>query len=159
MLGPDFQWAVGGHKLTGQYLYSRSQTPNDPLATPEWDGRRLSGHAGDVWYTYNTEHYDAFVEYKDISDEFRADLGFLPQVGVREAGPSGPPGSSPGCAPSWWPTAPRTATAPSCSAWPPPGWARTSSGTDRPWCDVRGSLFVEWYGLTNRGGLLFYKRT
>ena len=84
VLGPDFQWSVGGHKLTGQYLYSASETPNDPVAAEEWDGRRLSGHAGDVWYTYNTEHYDAYVEYKDIADEFRADLGFLPQVGIRE---------------------------------------------------------------------------
>ncbi|HEX5043017.1 MAG TPA: DUF5916 domain-containing protein [Candidatus Polarisedimenticolaceae bacterium] len=84
VLGPDFQWSVGGHKLTGQYLYSSSQTPNDPAAAEEWDGRRLSGHAGDVWYTYNTEHYDAYVEYRDIADAFRADLGFLPQVGIRE---------------------------------------------------------------------------
>jgi hypothetical protein len=84
VLGPDFQWGRAGHKITGQLLHSKSETPNLPGAASEWTGQTLSGHAGDLWYSYGSTHYDAFLEYKDIDDEFRADLGFLPQVGIRE---------------------------------------------------------------------------
>jgi hypothetical protein len=84
VIGPDFQWRTGGHTLTGQLLWSRSVTPVAPSAAAEWDGRRLRGHAADAWYSYGSTRYDAFVELKDIADGFRADLGFLPQVGIRE---------------------------------------------------------------------------
>ena len=37
-----------------------------------------------MWWAHSTEKVDWSVEYKDFSDGFRADLGFVPQVGFRE---------------------------------------------------------------------------
>src|SRR6185436_9880021 len=43
-----------------------------------------AGHAADVWWQHSTKTIDWFGEYKDIGDEFRADNGFVPQVGYRQ---------------------------------------------------------------------------
>jgi hypothetical protein len=84
VLGPDFQWRPNGRNtITGQLLYSDSETPDRPELTAEWDGRGLSGHALDLWWSRSDGKWDHFVEYKDVADEFRADNGFIPQVGVR----------------------------------------------------------------------------
>ena len=84
VLGPDFQWRINDQNtLTGQLLYSDSKTPNRPGLATEWDGRDLSGHAAHVYYQYSTEKVDLFTEVKDFADDFRADNGFVPQVGFR----------------------------------------------------------------------------
>lgn len=85
VFGPDFQWRPGtADVLTGQLLLSRSQTPDRPDLAAEWDGRRHDGHAADVWWNHTTTHVDWFTEYKDFSGGFRADDGFVPQVGYRQ---------------------------------------------------------------------------
>ncbi|MCL4807550.1 MAG: hypothetical protein KJ062_07110 [Thermoanaerobaculia bacterium] len=85
VLGPDFRFSPSGSDtVTGQLLLSWSETPVRPDLAEEWDGRRLSGHGADVWWEHTTETWDWGVEYKDFSDGFRADLGFVPQVGFRE---------------------------------------------------------------------------
>jgi hypothetical protein len=38
-----------------------------------------------VQWSHNTTHLDWFTQYRDISEGFRADTGFIPQVGYREA--------------------------------------------------------------------------
>ena len=91
VIGPDFQWRPkGGEVVTGQILYSDTRTPD--LGCPpgtcfpeEWDGRRMRSHAADVWYQHTDKHWDAFAEYRDFGDGFRADDGFVPQVGFRES--------------------------------------------------------------------------
>ena len=35
-------------------------------------------------WNHNTTHFDAYALYKDLGDGFRADTGFVPQVGYRE---------------------------------------------------------------------------
>src|SRR5215471_8496995 len=83
--GPDFQWRAGDHDtVTGQLLFSNTETPNRPDLAAEWDGRRLNSHAADIWYQHSTRKWDWFTEYKDLGDDFRADDGFVPQVGYRE---------------------------------------------------------------------------
>ncbi len=83
VFGPDFEWRpTEQDRITGQFLWSTSDTPNRPDLATEWDGRSLSGHAADAWWSRDTGVWDSFVELKDISDEFRADNGFIPQVGV-----------------------------------------------------------------------------
>jgi Domain of unknown function (DUF5916) len=83
--GPDFQWRPSGaDQITGQLLLSRTRTPDLPALDPEWDGRDLSSHALYLQWTHSTAHWDGSATYKDIGDDFRADLGFLPQVGVRD---------------------------------------------------------------------------
>ncbi|HEX2254947.1 MAG TPA: DUF5916 domain-containing protein [Thermoanaerobaculia bacterium] len=83
--GPDFQWRpTSRDTVAGQLLLSESETPVRPDLASEWDGRRLSGHAADLWWAHSDARVDWFLNYKDLADEFRADSGFIPQVGVRE---------------------------------------------------------------------------
>ena len=83
VLGPDFQWKTDHHTITGQMLFSDSQTPNRVDLAKEWNGQSFRGHAADLWYQYSSKTWDYFTEGKDITDHFRADNGFLPQVGFR----------------------------------------------------------------------------
>ncbi len=81
VLGPDFQWRIGeSHTITGQLLYSMTDTPNRPDLAGEWNGQKLTGHA---WYQYGTATKDFFINYSDYGEDFRADNGFVPQVGYR----------------------------------------------------------------------------
>src|SRR5262249_19953915 len=83
--GPDFQWRRGaGDTVTGQFLMSWSRTPNRPDLAEEWDGRVLQGHAGDLSWFHSRTHLDWTAQYKDVADDFRADDGFVPQVGYRQ---------------------------------------------------------------------------
>lgn len=83
--GPDFQWRKGGDSVTGQILLSDSRTPDSPgSGVEEWDGRQLRSHAAYVEHYTSRKNYEIFSYYKDIGDDFRADVGFLPQVGYRE---------------------------------------------------------------------------
>ena len=66
-------------------LYSASRTPNRTDLADEWTGQSLSGHAADVSWSHTTTHVDASAQYRDFGDGFRADTGFVPQVGFREA--------------------------------------------------------------------------
>ncbi len=84
VFGPDFQWRPNQRDtLTGQFLLSRSHTPLHPELASEWTGQALSGHGFDTQYSHSTSHLDGFAEVKDFSDGFRADDGFVPQVGYR----------------------------------------------------------------------------
>ena len=85
VLGPDFQWRINDKEtVTGQVLFTDTKTPNRPALASEWNGQTLKGHAEDVWWSHSTKHVDWFTEAKDFSDGFRADNGFVPQVGYRE---------------------------------------------------------------------------
>jgi hypothetical protein len=84
VLGPDFRWqATENDVVTGQLLLSESETPVLPDLADEWDGRRLSGYGAELWWYRQTKTWDYFALYNDLSDEFRADNGFVPQVGFR----------------------------------------------------------------------------
>jgi hypothetical protein len=86
VLGPDFQWRPNGDDtVTGQFLVSDSQTPDRPGLAAEWNGQDLSSHAAYLKWSHSTRTWDWNLKYLDIGDEFRADLGFLPQVGVRDS--------------------------------------------------------------------------
>ncbi|HYT32260.1 MAG TPA: DUF5916 domain-containing protein, partial [Thermoanaerobaculia bacterium] len=83
--GPDFQWRAGEHDtVTGQALLSNTETPNRPDLSDQWTGQKLDSHAGDIWYSHSDVHWDWYTEYKDYGKGFRADDGFVPQVGYRE---------------------------------------------------------------------------
>jgi hypothetical protein len=85
VIGPDFQWRpTPRDNVRGQLLLSASETPNRPDLAAEWDGRKLSGYAADVSASHSTAVFDVYGEYKDFGKEFRADDGFVPQVGFRE---------------------------------------------------------------------------
>jgi hypothetical protein len=84
VLGPDFQFRLGtSDTITGQLLVSETRTPNRPDLASEWTGKKLTSHAADLWWQHATPKFDFFTEAKSIGDEFRADNGFIPQVGYR----------------------------------------------------------------------------
>ena len=85
VVGPDFQWRPGEKDtVTGQFLYSDSRTPTRPELAAEWDGRHLDDHGAVAWWSHSTKTIDWFGQYKDFGNDFRADDGFVPQVGYRE---------------------------------------------------------------------------
>jgi uncharacterized protein DUF5916 len=84
--GPDFQWRPSGTDVvSGQWLFSETRTPDRPDLASEWNGQPLSGAALQANWSHNTRHLDWYAKYNDIGSGFRADTGFVPQVGYREA--------------------------------------------------------------------------
>ena len=86
VIGPDFQWRVHGtNTFVGQFLATDTTTPNRPDVNAAWTGQSMTSGAGQLQWNHNTTHYDASATYKDFGNGFRADDGFVPQVGYREA--------------------------------------------------------------------------
>jgi hypothetical protein len=84
--GPDFRWGLRPtDTITGQLLWSASHTPNRPDLAGEWDGRSLNDRAMLLSYWHADAHFDFFAQGQDLGPGFRADDGFIPQVGYREA--------------------------------------------------------------------------
>src|SRR4029077_12774831 len=90
--GPDLQWRpTPRNTFTAQALWSDSKTPNRPDLNPdgsgdpwEWDGRHLEDHSLLANYQYGSTHFDFFTQAQELGPDFRADNGFIPQVGFRE---------------------------------------------------------------------------
>ncbi len=83
--GLDFQWRPSDvDQVTGQYLYSSTKTPRYPDLAQEWDGRELEG--GDLYliYDHSAKTWRWNFQYRDVSPEFRANSGYVPQVGYQE---------------------------------------------------------------------------
>jgi len=85
VIGPDFRWTIGdSDTLAGQFLMSRTRTPDRTDLSPEWDGTSESGGAAVLNWSHVDARIDGFVEYRDVADGFRSDVGFVPAVGYRE---------------------------------------------------------------------------
>lgn len=78
VIGPDFQWRTEANTLTGEVLYSQNLDPK------VYGGGSASSHAAYLGWNHLKRKYDWFIEGRDIGDDFRADLGFVPQNGYRE---------------------------------------------------------------------------
>ena len=86
VVGPDFQWRPRpSDNVGGQFLWSESRTPVRTDLSPTWDGRRLSDGAGLLSWGHGTRHEDWYLQLQSLGSDFRADNGFIPQVGYREA--------------------------------------------------------------------------
>jgi hypothetical protein len=84
--GPDFQWRPSASDVvTGQWLYSDTRTPDRPDLAAEWNGQRLTSGAFQTSWAHNTRHLDWQAKYNDVGGGFRADTGFVSQVGYRQA--------------------------------------------------------------------------
>ncbi len=70
--------------ITGQALLSQTHTPNRPALASEWDGRDLNDHAAQLSWSHATPRADWYLQGQDLGPDFRADDGFIPQVGYRE---------------------------------------------------------------------------
>jgi hypothetical protein len=85
VVGPDLQWRPNAQNtFTVQYLRSESETPNRPDLAAEWNGQTLRDDASQASYSYGSRTWDAYVQGQDFGPDFRADNGFIPQVGYRE---------------------------------------------------------------------------
>ena len=92
VFGPDFQWRPKPtDTFTGQILWSDTRTPNRPdlVVAPndngvEWDGRTLQDRSFVANWSHGSPNWDLFTQVQDVGREFRADEGFIPQVGYRE---------------------------------------------------------------------------
>jgi hypothetical protein len=85
VIGPDFQWRPRPtDAITGQALWNFSETPNRPDLSAEWDGRTLEDRALLLRASHSTATVDLFAQGQDLGPDFRADQGFIPQVGYRE---------------------------------------------------------------------------
>jgi hypothetical protein len=85
--GPDFQWrASAADVVAAQWLISDTRTPNRPDLADQWTGERLKGSVVQTSWNHNTRHFDSSAKFIDMGSAFRADTGFVPQVGFRDSG-------------------------------------------------------------------------
>jgi hypothetical protein len=85
VLGPDFQWISGDHdQVVGQLLLSSTQTPDRPELAPEWTGQSFGSRAIYATWNHSSYHWNWSATYRDLGEGFRAEDGFVPQVGIRE---------------------------------------------------------------------------
>ena len=83
VVGPDFQWRPNATEaITGQWLVSDTRTPNRPDLAPSWTGQSMISHAGQLQWSHSTTRFDSSAMFKDVGDGFRAEAGFVPQVGL-----------------------------------------------------------------------------
>jgi hypothetical protein len=86
VIGPDVLWRPNqADSVNAEFLYSSTENPNRPDLSPAWNGARSSSHAATVTWNHQQQTRDWGVSAGEIGNDFRADLGFLPQVGYREA--------------------------------------------------------------------------
>ncbi|HET9211638.1 MAG TPA: DUF5916 domain-containing protein [Thermoanaerobaculia bacterium] len=82
--GPDFLWRRSQtDQMTGQLLVSDTETPDRPDLYSGWDGRRLTSHAGHLEWLHTGRDWTWRATAQDFGEDFRADEGFVPQVGFR----------------------------------------------------------------------------
>jgi hypothetical protein len=85
VLGPDFLWRPNdSDTVTAQLLESDTTNPNRPDLSSEWTGQSLRSHAFTASWNHQVTKHDYGILVNDIGNDFRADLGFIPQVGYRE---------------------------------------------------------------------------
>lgn len=84
LAGPDLQWRPSeSDSVVGQLLYSTTRTPDRPDLAAAWDGRSLAGHAAFLRWSHVGSVLDVAAMYRDVGSRFRADDGFVPQIGIR----------------------------------------------------------------------------
>ncbi len=85
LLGADFFWSpTGADQLTGQLVASDTRLPARPDLTAAWDGGSFASGALDLAWHHLARHAEWLADYRDVGAGFRADDGFVPQVGVRQ---------------------------------------------------------------------------
>lgn len=67
-----------------QFLGSSTRYPGEVAAQFGQEAGDFDGTALDLRYTHDTRNWDFSVGYQDLSEGFRADLGFMPQVNYRQ---------------------------------------------------------------------------
>ncbi|MDQ1351766.1 MAG: hypothetical protein QG657_2071, partial [Acidobacteriota bacterium] len=71
-------------RIRFQFLGSQTQYPESVAEDNQQPQNSFWGSALDLYYIHDTRTFDWFIDYTDISANFRADLGFMPQAGFRK---------------------------------------------------------------------------
>lgn len=72
-------------RLRVQILGSTTRYPAEVISEFDQPDGDFAGVAIDAFYIHNTQTWDWYAHYRDISPGFRADLGFMPQADLRYA--------------------------------------------------------------------------
>jgi hypothetical protein len=82
--GVDARWKLGRHTATAQLLHSQSEYPSQIVAAYEDELGDDPSPAGNAWraeYAFDSRDWNFNAWHMDIDPGFRADLGFMGQVG------------------------------------------------------------------------------
>jgi Domain of unknown function (DUF5916)/Carbohydrate family 9 binding domain-like len=83
--GLDGLMRIGGrHTLRAQYLFSNTEYPDATATSFSQPLGSFDGSARQLRYTFNHREWYADLTHKDFDTDFRADAGFLPQVGIEQ---------------------------------------------------------------------------
>jgi hypothetical protein len=69
--------------ITAQFLASRTRYPHQAALDYEQPGDQFTGTAMDFIFRHESRNIGYYASYQQVSPDFRADLGFMPQVGYR----------------------------------------------------------------------------
>ena len=86
--GVDVRWQQGGHTATAQVLHSQSQYPANIVNRYQDELGSDAAPSGNAWraeYAYSNRHWNMDVWHMAISPGYRADLGFIGQVGYEKS--------------------------------------------------------------------------
>jgi hypothetical protein len=70
-------------RVTAQLLWSRTRYPDEVVADFDQPAGTFDDWAAELVYLHDTRTWEWWAAFADIGDDFRADLGFMPQVGYR----------------------------------------------------------------------------
>jgi hypothetical protein len=90
--GLDARWQKGAHTASAQFLHSQSEYPDeivDAYKDELGDDPTPSGNAWRTQYSFSNRNWNASVQHWEIDPGFRADLGFMGQVGYEKSVASG----------------------------------------------------------------------
>ncbi|MBP7158419.1 MAG: carbohydrate binding family 9 domain-containing protein [Thermomonas sp.] len=82
--GVDARWQQGAHTASAQWLHSQSEYPEQVVDVYKGELGDDPTPAGNAWraqYSFNNRNWNASVQRWVIDPGFRADLGFMGQVG------------------------------------------------------------------------------
>lgn len=87
MLGGDilFRWR-GTKAFRLELLGSSAQYPGSVAASAQQSAWTITGHGLRAVYQHTSRNWMYYFAYRDVGEDFRADLGFVPRVDYRERG-------------------------------------------------------------------------
>ncbi|MCW8985081.1 MAG: carbohydrate binding family 9 domain-containing protein, partial [Thermoanaerobaculales bacterium] len=71
--------------ITINAALSTTQYSEEMQSALDLTSEEIAGHGFEIEYVHTARDWFGFAEYTDLGDDFRADLGFIPRVGFREA--------------------------------------------------------------------------
>lgn len=88
MLGGDvlFRWQDGIKAFRIELMGSTTQYPDAIAAASGQSADTITGHALRTVYQHTSRNWMYYFLYRDVGEDFRADLGFVPRADFRELG-------------------------------------------------------------------------